>query len=242
MKTLEQIEARRKYMRDWQRNKCQSDPEFRRKKAEFFKRWYWNHHEKVLQDARKYGKERRENPETRETLLAQKSASQKRNRGAANKRNRGYYQRTKDSRRENRLQATRDWRKENPDYKKNRLETDENFRLSETLRSRTRSALIGKEKSAPTLALIGVPSWDFLRNWIEDQFEPWMTWENWGVYVPGGPRTWQIDHIRPLCTFDLTDPRQQRAACNFTNLRPLDAKENLTRSDEFIEDGGPETL
>jgi hypothetical protein len=32
---------------------------------------------------------------------------------------------------------------------------------------------------------------------------------------------WHIDHIMPLCKFDLTDPAQARMAGNYKNLRPL---------------------
>lgn len=58
---------------------------------------------------------------------------------------------------------------------------------------------------------------------IEAQFEPGMSWENYGR---GG---WEMDHIRPCSTFDLTDPAQQAACFHFANLRPRWASENRTR-------------
>ena len=58
---------------------------------------------------------------------------------------------------------------------------------------------------------------------IESQFKPGMTWDNWS-------RTgWHLDHIKPLVTFDLTDPEQFRVACHYLNLQPLWAKENLSK-------------
>ena len=58
---------------------------------------------------------------------------------------------------------------------------------------------------------------------IEAQFLPGMTWENYGR---GG---WEMDHINPCASFDLTDPEQQRNCFHFTNLRPRWAAENQSR-------------
>lgn len=62
-----------------------------------------------------------------------------------------------------------------------------------------------------------------LRAHLERQFTEGMTWENWKL------RGWHIDHIRQLNTFDLSDAGQLAVACHYTNLRPLWAKENLSR-------------
>ena len=52
-----------------------------------------------------------------------------------------------------------------------------------------------------------------------------MTWENW---TKNG---WHLDHIRPIASFpNLTDPEQQRQCCHYTNLRPMWAEENLSKS------------
>jgi hypothetical protein len=63
-----------------------------------------------------------------------------------------------------------------------------------------------------------------LRMYLESQFTKRMTWENYGTY-------WHVDHIQPLASFDLTDPIQRNIACNWANLRPLEAKKNLQKSD-----------
>ena len=44
-----------------------------------------------------------------------------------------------------------------------------------------------------------------LMNHLQEQFEPGMSWGNHGE---GG---WEIDHIKPCASFDLTDPDQRRA-------------------------------
>lgn len=58
---------------------------------------------------------------------------------------------------------------------------------------------------------------------IASQFRPGMTWANHGD-------TWEVDHIRPLASFDLTDHNQRLAACHYTNLQPLTPKENRAKA------------
>lgn len=48
-----------------------------------------------------------------------------------------------------------------------------------------------------------------------------MTWENWGA--------WQLDHIRELALFDLTDRAQFLEACHYTNYQPLWMADNLAK-------------
>lgn len=82
-------------------------------------------------------------------------------------------------------------------------------------------AVKGTEKATNTWALIGCPK-DFLKQHLESKFKPGMTWENYGP-------VWEIDHIRPCASFDLTDPQQQRECFNWSNLQPLFALENLKK-------------
>ena len=50
-----------------------------------------------------------------------------------------------------------------------------------------------------------------------------MTWDNYGRYG------WHIDHIKPLCRFDLTDGKQLLEAVHYTNLQPLWASDNYAK-------------
>jgi hypothetical protein len=52
-----------------------------------------------------------------------------------------------------------------------------------------------------------------------------MSWQNQGQ--------WHIDHIKPLSQFDLTDFKQLQEACNYKNLQPLWAKDNLRKSNKW---------
>lgn len=52
-----------------------------------------------------------------------------------------------------------------------------------------------------------------------------MNWDNHG-------KIWDIDHIEPLCSFDLTDETEIRKATRKANLRPLTKQLNLLKSKE----------
>lgn len=61
-------------------------------------------------------------------------------------------------------------------------------------------------------------TWKELVNHIESQFQTDMSWSNYGK--------WQIDHIKPCASFDLSKTEQLFECFHFTNLQPLWAKEN----------------
>ena len=107
-------------------------------------------------------------------------------------------------------------------YSTHKYKTDINFRLVNLCRNRIWRALKGEIKSASTMELIGCTP-DELRRHMESLFEPWMTWENHGK---GG---WDIDHIKACAKFDLTNPEQQRACFNWSNLQPLEHIANIKK-------------
>jgi hypothetical protein len=75
-------------------------------------------------------------------------------------------------------------------------------------------------KAARTMELIGC-SIEQLRQHLEDQFLPGMEW--------GNRKEWHVDHKRPLSSFNLSSPKQQRLAFHYSNLQPLWAKDNLSK-------------
>ena len=52
-------------------------------------------------------------------------------------------------------------------------------------------------------------------------FTEGMTGDNYGE--------WEIDHIRPICSFDLTDMDQMRQCFHYTNMQPLWREENQAK-------------
>jgi hypothetical protein len=66
---------------------------------------------------------------------------------------------------------------------------------------------------------------------LEAQFEPWMSWDNWGKPKQAGQRTWEIDHIIPQSElpYDSFEHPNFMKCWALSNLRPLDARANLER-------------
>jgi hypothetical protein len=63
--------------------------------------------------------------------------------------------------------------------------------------------------------------------YLEKQFAPGMTWENYGI------DGWHIDHIIPLSSAK-GDLDQLKKLCHYTNLQPLWAEDNLKKSNRLI--------
>jgi len=113
-------------------------------------------------------------------------------------------------------------------YINERIKTDIHFRLTIILRQRLNKALCGNYKSGSAIDDLGCSIVE-LKEHIERQFYlnketgEEMTWDNYGLIG------WHIDHIIPLASFDLTDREQLLKACNYTNLQPMWAKENISK-------------
>jgi hypothetical protein len=103
--------------------------------------------------------------------------------------------------------------------------SDANFKLKSRLRHRIRTALKGNFKSGSAVKDLGC-SIDFLKQYLEVQFYGGMTWDNWGS-------VWELDHIKELHTFDLTDREQFLEVCHYTNLQPLTIEDHKTKSAKF---------
>ena len=103
-----------------------------------------------------------------------------------------------------------------------RYRSDVQYRLKISLRTRINQALKRNRRPTSVLRAVGCTISE-LKSHIEAQFCPGMTWDNWAR------DGWHVDHIVPLSFFDLSDPEQMRAAAHFSNLRPLWAKDNLSK-------------
>lgn len=98
------------------------------------------------------------------------------------------------------------------------------FVVMSRCRSRIANTFLGI-KNAKTLELLGCTP-EELKNHIELQFKPGMSWEN--------RSDWHIDHKRPISSFDLLDESQRIECFHFSNLQPLWKAENLAKSNKII--------
>lgn len=81
--------------------------------------------------------------------------------------------------------------------------------------------------SRHALKLCGCTSQD-LRAHIEHQFKNGMDWENWGA-------VWEIDHIRPVSSFQLWLHHERLACWHWTNMQPLWKVENRSKGGKWQE-------
>lgn len=111
-------------------------------------------------------------------------------------------------------------RKYSKEYQRNRRKHDLDFKLRCLMRTRLGHIISGADKSGSAVSDLGCSITE-LKVHLENQFQDGMTWENHGE--------WHIDHILSLCSFNLSDREQLLQACNYTNLQPLWAADNLSK-------------
>ena len=105
-------------------------------------------------------------------------------------------------------------------YQNNRLKTDIQYKLKHNLRTLIRNTFKnnGYTKNSKTNDILGCSYEDF-KLYLESKFEPWMTWENRGLYNGELNYGWDIDHIIPL---DSSVTEEDVIRLNhYTNLQPL---------------------
>ncbi len=121
-------------------------------------------------------------------------------------------------------------RRYNRQHHSKKYHSDLNFKLRHVLKSRLQNSLSfivnGKRKVKPKIGSfvrdLGCPI-QSLKEYIESKFDTTMSWGNWGT-------RWQLDHIRPLASFNLTDRAQFLLAAHYTNLQPLTIEEHRLKS------------
>jgi hypothetical protein len=121
------------------------------------------------------------------------------------------------------------------DTRKNRYQNDSVFRIRELIRSAIKMTL-KRSKNGDSINKYLPYSIQELKEHLEKQFEPWMTWDNHGKYDLStwndndtSTWTWQLDHIVPqsdLLYQTMEDDNFQKC-WSLDNLRPYSAKQNI---------------
>jgi hypothetical protein len=99
-------------------------------------------------------------------------------------------------------------------------------KLAKNLRKRLKKQLDKGRTIGPTIAMLGCTVGEF-RDYIEAQFSGEMTWDNYG-------KVWHLDHIKPVCSFNLRLEGIAKEVNHYKNLRPLLAEDNLKKSKEDV--------
>ena len=87
-----------------------------------------------------------------------------------------------------------------------------NYRIKKTLAWRLRHILV-KTNITTTMDYIGC-NIQYVREWLEYNFTNEMNWDNYDTF-------WSIDHVIPVCKFDLTIEDEKFKCCNWSNLIPV---------------------
>ena len=116
------------------------------------------------------------------------------------------------------------------DKLRERRRSDPMLRLKDSIRGSIRAYLGSKKtRRGSTFEIVGCTP-DFLRGHLERQFKDGMTWENYGSH-------WHVDHRIPLASGNSAD--EIKGLSHWTNLQPLEALENIIKSDKIPIDAGP---
>jgi hypothetical protein len=107
---------------------------------------------------------------------------------------------------------------------KNEHNTNLNYRIKKSLAARLRNVL---NKSDTTMNYIGC-NIQYFREWLEYNFTDEMNWDNYGSF-------WSIDHIIPVCKFDLTVEDEKFKCWNWTNMMPKTVKYNSSKKNIDME-------
>jgi hypothetical protein len=107
---------------------------------------------------------------------------------------------------------------------KNERNTNMNYRIKKSLAARLRNVLTKKDT---TMNYIGC-NIQYFREWIEYNFTAEMNWDNYGSF-------WSIDHIIPVCKFNLSDEDEKFKCWNWSNMMPVTVKYNSSKKNIIME-------
>ena len=104
--------------------------------------------------------------------------------------------------------------------------TDPNYKVVSCCRSRISSVLRTGSKVAHTYELLGMSA-EMFREYIGSLFTEGMTWK---AFLDGEV---ELDHIRPVASFDFDNPINQYICFNYRNHQPLWCADNRSKSDKW---------
>jgi len=140
---------------------------------------------------------------------------------------------SKDNNNERALAKAREYKQKNRErireQRRNKRRSCPVTKMASSCRSIVRTAFKNKglKKDTKTEALLGC-SFENLKNHIESLFSEGMTWDNYGC--ENGK--WVVDHIKPICSFNLMNENDKFACFNYKNLRPLWHVDNMSKIKE----------
>lgn len=111
-------------------------------------------------------------------------------------------------------------------WRRNKYKTNLSFRIGTNLTSHLWHSLKGSSYECKSIKVYLGCTIEEFKEYIKLQFKDGMTWENYGPF-------WELDHIRPRASFDLSKVEEVRNCFHYSNYQPLLKKENTSKSSNF---------
>ena len=127
----------------------------------------------------------------------------------------------------NAYKKTDKYKKYNRKYEKEKRQSDPLYKIKNAVRGRLYKFLKVKnmKKRNKTFEIVGCTP-KFLKEYLEKQFQPGMTWKNHTV------NGWHIDHKIPLDFANTFEDMEKLS--HYTNLQPMWATENLKKGNKVV--------
>jgi len=152
--------------------------------------------------------------------------------------NKEYYQEYNKKYREENKEYFQKWDEDNKERKneldkkrrKEKRKVDPLFRIKDSIGSMIYKGLKNqnKIKSQKIITILGLDTYDQLREHIEKQWKEGMTWDNYGVGKNN--TTWHIDHIIPISS--AKNEYNIYTLNHYTNLQPMWCSDNIRKSNK----------
>lgn len=122
---------------------------------------------------------------------------------------------------------TNEWKEYKKKWRKKERDINPKYKLDCNMATAISLALKGKKAGRTWESLVGYSVEDLMEH-LESKFEPWMNWDNYGE--------WHVDHIKPKTLFNYTNPEDEefKECWRLKNLQPLEAIENIKKSNNYI--------
>ena len=190
-----------------------------------YKKWFEANKEKNKENRKIYNKKYYQ--ENKEKQLEYIKKYREENKEKYAEYSKEYYEQNKEKQSEYAKEYYQENKEHYAEYQTERYHSEPDFKLAKIIRSfcfRVTNA-VKEDKELRSLEYLGCSLAEFKAH-IESQWQEGMTWENHSMHG------WHIDHIKPLDWFikNSDDPWQ---ANHYTNLQPLWAEENLSKSNKF---------
>jgi len=192
---------------------------------ENYKKWYEKNKEKITQRNKEwYEKNKEEIKKRRENSKDKRKQYCEKNKEEIKRKRKEYRENNKEKIKERRKELSQKHKKAHSEYAVIWRNRGQNGQIDD-IRKYTRDALFKNRKTCKFEYYLGCDR-AFFKQHIESLFLNGMNWNNYG-------NVWNLDHIIPISSFDLSDEEQKLIACNYKNVQPLFCTDNFSKSDKI---------